>query len=80
MKLSDNGYLQVLVVQEKHYVPALVGFWKIPTGFILEVGFESGKLPYFLLFLMLKISEERRFFYSCFSVHFVRKKRSTQEL
>lgn len=38
MKISDNDYPQVLVVQEKHYAPALVGLWKIPTGFILEVG------------------------------------------
>ncbi|XP_034698095.1 nudix hydrolase 8 isoform X2 [Vitis riparia] len=28
--------VKVLVVQEKHYAPALVGLWKIPTGFILE--------------------------------------------
>ncbi|RVX15593.1 Nudix hydrolase 8 [Vitis vinifera] len=35
-KLSDDDYPQVLVVQEKHYAPALVGLWKIPTGFILE--------------------------------------------
>ncbi|GMQ04752.1 hypothetical protein CsSME_00050075 [Camellia sinensis var. sinensis] len=28
--------VKVLVVQEKHYAPALAGLWKIPTGFILE--------------------------------------------
>ncbi|KAL2489993.1 Nudix hydrolase 8 [Forsythia ovata] len=27
---------EVLVVQEKHCAPALLGLWKIPTGFILE--------------------------------------------
>ncbi|WJZ82506.1 hypothetical protein VitviT2T_002260 [Vitis vinifera] len=32
--INDNN--EVLVVQEKHYAPALVGLWKIPTGFILE--------------------------------------------
>ncbi|GFS43946.1 nudix hydrolase homolog 8 [Actinidia rufa] len=31
-----NDENEVLVVQEKHYTPALVGLWKIPTGFILE--------------------------------------------
>ncbi|XP_057510614.1 nudix hydrolase 8-like isoform X2 [Actinidia eriantha] len=31
-----NDENEVLVVQEKHYAPALVGLWKIPTGFILE--------------------------------------------
>ncbi|PHT39771.1 Nudix hydrolase 8 [Capsicum baccatum] len=28
--------VKVLVVQEKHFAPALSGLWKIPTGFILE--------------------------------------------
>ncbi|XP_028069091.1 nudix hydrolase 8-like [Camellia sinensis] len=31
-----NEKNEVLVVQEKHYAPALAGLWKIPTGFILE--------------------------------------------
>ncbi|GMQ04751.1 hypothetical protein CsSME_00050075 [Camellia sinensis var. sinensis] len=31
-----NEKHEVLVVQEKHYAPALAGLWKIPTGFILE--------------------------------------------
>ncbi|XP_050376250.1 nudix hydrolase 8 [Argentina anserina] len=31
-----NNNNEVLVVQEKHCDPACVGFWKIPTGFILE--------------------------------------------
>ncbi|KAL6985920.1 nudix (nucleoside diphosphate linked moiety X)-type motif 8 [Sarracenia purpurea var. burkii] len=31
-----NDKNEVLVVQEKHYAPALAGLWKIPTGFILE--------------------------------------------
>ncbi|CAB4309926.1 unnamed protein product [Prunus armeniaca] len=32
--INENN--EVLVVQEKHYAPACAGFWKIPTGFILE--------------------------------------------
>ncbi|KAL6183463.1 PREDICTED: nudix hydrolase 8 [Fragaria vesca subsp. vesca] len=32
--INDNN--EVLVVQEKHCSPSCVGFWKIPTGFILE--------------------------------------------
>ncbi|CAN4076009.1 unnamed protein product [Withania somnifera] len=32
--INDNN--EVLVVQEKHFAPALSGLWKIPTGFILE--------------------------------------------
>ncbi|CAK9173289.1 unnamed protein product [Ilex paraguariensis] len=31
-----NDRNEVLVVQEKHYAPALVGLWKIPTGYINE--------------------------------------------
>ncbi|KAM3266877.1 Nudix hydrolase 8 [Capsicum annuum] len=31
-----NDKNEVLVVQEKHFAPALSGLWKIPTGFILE--------------------------------------------
>ncbi|XP_047323460.1 nudix hydrolase 8 [Impatiens glandulifera] len=31
-----NDYNEVLVVQEKYCAPALVGFWKLPTGFINE--------------------------------------------
>ncbi|KAF3448279.1 hypothetical protein FNV43_RR08992 [Rhamnella rubrinervis] len=31
-----NDKNEVLVVQEKHCVPASAGLWKIPTGFILE--------------------------------------------
>lgn len=31
-----NEKNEVLVVQEKHCAPALLGLWKIPTGFILE--------------------------------------------
>ncbi|KAI3469002.1 hypothetical protein Pfo_025665 [Paulownia fortunei] len=31
-----NDRDEVLVVQEKHCPPALLGLWKIPTGFILE--------------------------------------------
>ncbi|KAM5573038.1 nudix hydrolase 8 [Rosa sericea] len=31
-----NANNEVLVVQEKHCAPTCVGFWKIPTGFILE--------------------------------------------
>lgn len=34
--LVINDQNEVLVVQEKHYAPALAGLWKIPTGFILE--------------------------------------------
>ncbi|XP_024994100.1 nudix hydrolase 8-like [Cynara cardunculus var. scolymus] len=32
--LNDKN--EVLVVQEKHCAPELVGLWKLPTGFILE--------------------------------------------
>ncbi|KAK9927650.1 hypothetical protein M0R45_024824 [Rubus argutus] len=32
--INDNN--EVLVVQEKYCAPTWVGFWKIPTGFILE--------------------------------------------
>lgn len=32
--INDNN--EVLVVQEKHCSPGLVGLWKLPTGFILE--------------------------------------------
>ncbi|THG14819.1 hypothetical protein TEA_018674 [Camellia sinensis var. sinensis] len=35
-----NEKNEVLVVQEKHYAPALAGLWKIPTGFILEIDTE----------------------------------------
>ncbi|CAA6656618.1 unnamed protein product [Spirodela intermedia] len=31
-----NNKNEVLVVQEKHCAPAFSGFWKLPTGFILE--------------------------------------------
>ncbi|XP_043690188.1 nudix hydrolase 8-like isoform X2 [Telopea speciosissima] len=31
-----NDKNEVLVVQEKHCAPEFVGFWKLPTGFILE--------------------------------------------
>ncbi|KAK1438761.1 hypothetical protein QVD17_04571 [Tagetes erecta] len=31
-----NDKNEVLVVQEKHCAPELVGLWKLPTGFILE--------------------------------------------
>ncbi|KAA8522189.1 hypothetical protein F0562_012862 [Nyssa sinensis] len=31
-----NDQKEVLVVQEKHCAPSLVGLWKIPTGFVLE--------------------------------------------
>ncbi|KAA8526033.1 hypothetical protein F0562_007867 [Nyssa sinensis] len=31
-----NDQNEVLVVQEKHCAPELVGLWKLPTGFILE--------------------------------------------
>lgn len=74
------------MVQEKHYAPALVGLWKIPTGFILEVGFLS--LENYLIFsfyLCYEIINEdqqgkKKNFYSFFSVHFIRQKRSPQEL